>query len=139
MNKNIGTYHFATVIPRRVRIRSQRPHDAMLVSGPLFAVPMVRWPGIRSWRPPRRPTQHLVLLFQQFRSPAKVTILGRFGRRDSRLRAVVDICSTEPLRQRQRVDPEIVSDLLERHIRLTVPSDPDNIVTELLGIGLCRE
>lgn len=41
-----------------------------------------------------------------------------------------------PLRQRHRVDTEVGGDLLDRHSRLTVPSDTDNVVAELLRVGL---
>ena len=38
--------------------------------------------------------------------------------------------------QCHRVDPEVLGDLLNRHARFTVTSDPHDIVAELTGIGL---
>jgi hypothetical protein len=34
------------------------------------------------------------------------------------------------------MDPEVLSDLRERHTRTTISSDPDDILPELAGIGL---
>ena len=41
----------------------------------------------------------------------------------------------EPGRQRHRMNPEISSDLCQCHTRVTMPGNPDNVISKLLRIG----
>jgi hypothetical protein len=61
--------------------------------------------------------------------------LGLLGR-DARLDAVLDIGLTDPRVQGGLVDPEVLRDLLQRSLRVPVPGDTNNVVTELAGTGL---
>jgi hypothetical protein len=82
-----------------------------------------------------RPAQHLVLLLQQ---PIPAPQLPKLRQvRDGLIGpgAIVNTGLTHPLPQRHRMDPEIGGDLLEHHTVLANTGDPDNIVTELSGIG----
>lgn len=56
--------------------------------------------------------------------------------RRSRLLTGIDHRLTHPLRQRHRMDPAVISDLLERHAIVAVAGHANDIFTELTGIGL---
>ena len=64
--------------------------------------------------------------------------LRRPAGRRARLGAVIDIGLSYPLRQRDRVHPEISGNLLDRHPGNATAGNPDNIVTELSGIRPCH-
>ena len=66
--------------------------------------------------------------------PQLSRLAGRLTRRDP----VIDISLPQPLPQRHRMHPEIGGDLLDRHPVFTVAGDPNNVVTELLGIRPCH-
>jgi hypothetical protein len=48
---------------------------------------------------------------------------------------LADIGLAHPLGHRHRVDTEIGGDLLDRHTVVAVASDPNDVVTQLSGIG----
>lgn len=52
---------------------------------------------------------------------------------------VLDIGLFEPVLQRRFADPETVGDPLQRHSRLSTPSDRDNVFAKLTGIGLGQD
>ncbi|GEM_PF-5222411 len=80
--------------------------------------------------------QHLILLLQQLHPPPKPPILRCFLRFHAVLVAAINSGKPQPLRQRHCMNPEIIRDRLERHPRIALASDTNNIVTELLGIRL---
>src|SRR5699024_3090116 len=80
--------------------------------------------------------QDLVLLLQQPNAALGLAQFLGLGRRGARLDSGFDVGLADPLLQRHGVDTEVGGDLLESHTVFTVLSDADNVVAELLGIGL---
>lgn len=48
----------------------------------------------------------------------------------------IKVSLTQPLRQRPFMDAEVLRDLSDRHLVITLLSHPDNVLFELLGIRL---
>src|SRR5699024_7041310 len=80
--------------------------------------------------------QDLVLLLQQPNAALGLAQFLGLRRRGARLDSGFDVGLADPLLQRHGVDTEVGGDLLESHTVFTVLSDADNVVAELLGIGL---
>lgn len=83
----------------------------------------------------RRASQPLDFLLEAPVASPKLTQLGRLIGRDTGLDAVLDVGLAQPLRQRNRVNPEVGRDLLESLTGSTIPGDPDHVFLELLGIS----
>lgn len=87
----------------------------------------------------RRAAQHLDLLLEQ---PITLTQLPQLGitiarRQRPRLGSLPGSAGAgEPLRERHRVNPEIVRDLLDRHSQFAILRDAHNVIAELFRIGL---
>src|SRR5699024_3766306 len=80
--------------------------------------------------------QDLVLLLQQPNAALGLAQFLGLRRRGARLDSGFDVGLADPLLQRHGVDTEVGGDLLESLTVFTVLSDADNVVAELLGIGL---
>src|SRR5699024_11322032 len=83
-----------------------------------------------------RPPEQLVFLLEQPVPLLQLTDFGRFGAGLAGLCARVDVRTTQPLRERHRVDPEVFRDLLDRRSGLTVAGNAHDVVTELARVGL---
>jgi hypothetical protein len=85
----------------------------------------------------RRPAaRYLVPLFQQLAPPPRLALLDRLTTRHTRpgtLGTFVSLGLTQPFEQRDRMDPEVLGDLRDRHSGLAAASNPNDIVTNSRG------
>src|SRR6266702_5504818 len=82
----------------------------------------------------RGSTQDLDLLLQSPNPLPRHTQLRRLVLGHSRLDAVLDVSLLQPLRERDRMDAEITSNLLQSLVGTTLPGAPAHVLFELLGI-----
>ncbi len=88
-------------------------------------------------RPIRRdPPQYIVLLLQQPDPPPRLTQLAGRARGQARLDTIFNVRGSHPHRQRNRVYPEILRNLLHRHPRHRIQCHANVIVAEITRMRL---
>ena len=83
-----------------------------------------------------RATQDLDFLLEETIALPELTQLRGLLLRLARLLAGLDPRLTHPLIESSDMDTEVLRDLRERDLRITVLRDADHVVAELLGNGL---
>src|SRR5690606_34348970 len=81
----------------------------------------------------RRAAEHLVLLLEEPVALTQFTNLVALGARHTRLFTALDASLTHPLVQSPDMNSEVLRDLRERDLRVTLLRDTDHVIAELLG------